>query len=254
MIQDILAQSLIPHYPIGLKLDKDNRRFRYAQATQALAGLARLVINSNYAPGVTGHLNEDGFEGAGGVNALPAVIGQKYLDIRDTALRVKDFYQGGMVVIYGVLNFHQHYIIKSDAGNGVIVRLYLDQPIAVEAITAPMGVTAYRNPYTAVRETGSVQQGFESFVGLPLIPVTILNFFWLQTKGPAIVTPTGGTWPGAAVNLRDVYANPADGTLQPPTISDPSAGFQRIGSLISATGGTASDYGDCWVNLDLDPG
>lgn len=253
MIQDILAESVTQHYPIGLRLPKDIRVFRYIQAAEALAGLARLVINSNYAPGVTGHLNEDGFEGAGGVNAYAAPIGQKYLDIKDTALRAAEFYQGGMAVIFGVLIFHQHYIVRSEAGNGTYVRLWLGQPIAVEDITAAMGCTAYRNPYTAVKKPGSTQTGFETFLGVPLIPVTLNYFAWIQTKGPAWVTPTGVTWPGSAANLRDVYANAVDGTLQPATISDPSAGFQRIGTLIGVTGGTASDYGDAMINLDLDP-
>jgi len=253
VLQDILEQSLSQIYPIGMRLPKDMRVFRYIQAIQGLEGLARLVINSNYCPGCTGHLNEDGFEGAGGVNAYAAPIGQTYLDIKDTVARVANFYQGGMVIVYGTTIFHQHYIVKSDAGDGAKVRLYLDRPIAVEDITAAMGVTAYRSQYSAVKKPGSTQTGFETFVGVNLIPVTINYFAWLQTKGPCIVTPTGVTWPGSAVNLRDVYANPNDGTLQPPTLSDPSNGFQRIGTLLSATGGTSSDYGDLWINLDLDP-
>lgn len=253
MLQDIQVQSITQRYLIGMKYNLNLWRFRYSQATVALAGLKRLVINSNYCPGVTGHENEDGFEGAGGVNAYAASIGQRYLDIKDTAMRVKNFYQGGMVTIAGTTIFHEHYIVKSDAGTGTYVRLYLDVPIAVEDITAAMGVSASRSAYSAVQPAASVQTGFETFVGVNLIPVTINYFFWLLTKGPVSITPTGGTWPGAAVNLRDVYANPADGTLQPPTLSDPSAGFQRIGTVIQATGGTGSNYGSNKINLDLDP-
>ncbi len=253
MNQDILAQSVTQIYPIGMKIVKDNRIFRYAKATQALEGLARLVINSNYAPGVTGHECEDGFELPAGNTNLGAVIGQTYLDILDTELRAADFYQGGMVIIYGTTIFHQHYIVKSDAGDGSKVRLYLDKPVAVEDITVAMGVTAYRSPYSAVKKAGSTQTSFEPFIGLPLIPVTINNYSWLLTAGHCIVTPTGGTWPGSAANLRAVYANPADGTLQPATISDPSAGFQYVGDLVLVTGGTGSDYGDLLINLRLDP-
>jgi len=250
MIQDVMEQSVTQIYPIGMPLNKGPRRFRYSHITQALSGLLRMVINSNYAPGVTGHVNEDGFEGAIG---YAASIGDTYIDIADTAARAVNFYQGGMVVVFGVTVFHSHYIVKSDAGDGAKVRLYLDVPIATENITVAMGVSAYSSPYSAVQPTASVQVGFETFVGVNLIPVTINYFAWLQTKGPCPVTPTGGTWPGSAANLRDVYANPADGTLQPATLSDPSAGFQRIGTVIMATGGTASDYGDLLVNLDLDP-
>lgn len=254
MIQDILEQSASQIYPIGMRLPRDNRVFRYMQVAQALEGLARLVINSNYCPGCPGHLNEDGFEGAAGVNAYAAPIGQTYLDIKDTVARVANWYQGGMVIVYGATIFHQHYIVKSDVGNGSYVRLYLDRPIAVENITAAMGVTAYRSPYSAVKKAGSTQTGFETFVGVPLIPVSIDNFAWLWTKGPGIVTPTGVTvYTGAAANYRDVYANPNDGTIQNAPDRSPALGYQRIGTLLSVTGGTSSDYGDLWINLDLDP-
>jgi len=254
MLQDILEQSASQIYPIGMPLVKDMRKFRYSQAAQALDGLARLVINSNYAPGVTGHECEDGFELTSGETNFGASIGQTYLDIKDTAARPANFYQGGMVIIYGTTIFHQHYIVKSDAGTGAKVRLYLDKPVAVEAITPTMGVTAYKSPYSAVKKTASTQNGFETYVGVNLIPVTINYFFFLQTKGPCIVTPTGTPqWPGAAANMRDVYANPNDGTIQNAPTRDPSSGYQRIGTLICATGGTSSDYGDLWINLDLDP-
>lgn len=250
MLQDVFAQSVSQIYPIGMRLAKSDRIFRYSQAAQALEGLARLVINSNYAPGVTGHVNEDGFEGAIGFAAL---IGATYIDIADTVARAANFYQGGKVIVYGTTIFHQHSIVKSDVGTGAKVRLYLESPVAVENITVAMGCTAYRSPYSAVKKAGSTQVSFEPFIGLPLIPVTINNFFWLWTAGIGIVTPTGVTWPGSAANLRAVYVNPNDGTIQPATISDPSAGYQYIGDLVECTGGSGADYGDLLINLRLDP-
>lgn len=139
MLQDILVQSTIQRYNIGLKYQLNLWRFRYSKATVALAGLKRLVINANFCPGVTGKENQDGFEGAGGVNAYAAPVGQRYLDIKDTALRAKNFYQGGLVTVAGVTIFHEHFIVRSDAGNGTYVRLYLDVPIAVEDVTAADG-------------------------------------------------------------------------------------------------------------------
>lgn len=251
--QTVYEQSGVQRYAIGSRLklaSPDGRIFRYSRAEADLAGLARLAVNSNYAPGVTGHEDEDGFEG---VLAAAAPVGATHLDLADTALRARDYYQGGYVAAYGVAVFHQYHIARSDPGNGTYVRVHLTKPVAVEAITVAMGVTAYLSPYGAVAPAGSVQTGFESFVGLNLVPIDAGRCFWLQTGGPAIVTPTGGVWPGSAANLRDIYANPADGTIQPPTLSDPSLGYQRIGTLLSATGGTASDYGDLWIMLELEP-
>ena len=243
--QSVYEQSAAQKFLIGAKRKVDDRTFRYSQALAALAALARLVVNSNFEPGCTGHENEDGYEGAGVV----AAVGDSVVDIPDTALRAKDDYQGGKLVIYGTSIFHQHHIVGSEPGNGTRVRLYLLEAISTEAVTAAMGVTAYRSPYSAVAPTGSVNAGFEPFVGLNLIPVDSGKFFWLKTAGPSIITPTGGTWPGSAANLRQVYPNAADGTIQPATLSDPSAGYQPIGYLLSAT---VNGYGDLWVQLQLD--
>jgi len=243
--QSVYEQSAVQNFAVGAKRKVDDRTFRYSQALAGLAALARLVVNSNYCPGCTGHVNEDGYEGGGVV----AAVGDRVVDILDTALRAKDFYQGGKLIIYGTTIFHQHHIVASDAGNGTKVRLYLLDPISTEAVIAGMGVTAYKSPYSATAPAGTVQTGFETFTGVNLIPVTAYYFFWLQTAGPAIITPTGGTWPGSAAHLRQCYANEADGTIQPATLADPSSGYQLIGYLLPATVNT---YGDLLVQLQLD--
>lgn len=251
MRQDLFAQSVSQIYPIGMPFKRGDKLYRYSQAAQNLAALARLLINSNFAPGVTGQKNVDGYEGN---LYAKASIGQRYVDIADTTARAKNFYQGGHLVIYGTTIFHQHYIVSSEAGDTAKVRCWLSEPLAVEDATVSMGITAYRSIYSAAAHAAHAQVNFESFVGLNLIPVTSGYFFWMLTAGPVCVTPTGVTWPGSAAHLRDIYANEADGTIQPPTISDPSLGYQRIGYLLSVTGGTASNYGDLWIMLQLDKG
>lgn len=238
-------------YPMGMPYKSDDQLYRYSYAVAALGGLARLVVNSNYAPGVTGHVREDGFEKTSGETCVAAPIGQMYLDILDTAARAENFYQGGHLNIFGTTIFHQHYIVKSDVGDGTKVRCWLSKPISVEAITASMGVTAYRSPYSAVAPAGSVQVGYEPFIGLPLRPVTAENWFWLLTAGPVWVTPHGGTWPGAASNQRDVYAH-QDGTIDPASVKNPTDGYQKVGFVLHATGGTDGDYGDAVIMLQLD--
>ncbi|MFW6125483.1 MAG: hypothetical protein ACOC58_00095 [Chloroflexota bacterium] len=249
--QGIFDLATTQNYRIGARYVEPHpfgRTFRYSYAAGDLAGLARLVINSNYAPGVTGHENEDGFEG---VLHAEAAIGQTYVDIADTNLRAANFYEGGLFVAFGTNIFHQHYIVSSQAGNGTYVRLWLADPIVIEAIDVADGVTAYRSPYSAVQAAMSVQQEFEPFVGLNLKGLAAGNYFWMMTAGPCIVTAHGGTWPGSAAHLRDVYAW-MDGTIDPATVADPSLGYQRVGYLLSATGGTGADYGDMFIMLQLD--
>jgi hypothetical protein len=247
--QSIYEDSTTQKFELGSRRQEYFRTFRYSKSGAALGGLARLLTNANYAPGVTGHADEDGFEGV--LNAA-ASIGDLYVDLADTTVRAANYYKGGFLVIYGTTVFHQYIIVKSDAGTGVYVRCYLDKAIYEEDVTVAMGVTAYISPYSAIQQVGSVQAGFEAAMGVNLVPVASGSYFWMQTRGPAIVTPTGVTWPGSAANLRAVYMNKADGTLQPATISDPSSGFQYIGYVLSATGGTGSDYGDLWIWLELE--
>ena len=264
--QLVTQVSATQKFEIGARKRESGRIFRYSYAVAdlTLAAQARLVANSNYAPEVTGHVNEDGFMGnitfAGVARTAVVPAGSTYLDIADTALRAADWYQGGYVIIFDDVTpfFHQYGIIASNAGTGTYVRIYLDHPVAAaipvnNAGGNPVGITAYRSPYSAVAPAGSVQTGFEPLIGMTLCgEVPSGYYFWLLTAGPIWITPTGVTWPGSAANLRDIYANPADGTIQPPTISNPSDGFQRIGYLLPATGGTSSDYGDAWIMLQLD--
>lgn len=248
MQQEVFAQSASQIYPIGMPVKRGDKRYRYSLAAGNLAGLSRLVINSNYAPGVTGHANEDGYEGDLYANAP---IGQRYVDIADTAIRAVNFYEGGHLNIFSTTIFHQHYIVRSELGTGAYVRLWLLEAIAVEAAEVGDGVSAYRSPYSAIKAAGSVQVGFEPFVGMNLIPVTSGNYFWLLTAGLVWPTAHGVAWPGAAANQRDVYAH-QDGTIDPASQKDPTSGYQRVGFLTTATGGTASDYGDCLIMLQLD--
>lgn len=247
MKQGLHEIGTVKKYPIGMQYKTDNQLYRYGFAAAALAGIDRLVINSNFAPGVTGHENEDGFEGD---LYADAPIGQMYVDIADTAGRAENWYQGGHLIIFSTTIWHQHFIVKSEAGDGDKVRCWLSKPIAVEDAEVGDGVTAYRSPYSACMPASGAQANFESFVGLPLRPVTISNFFWLLTAGPVYVCG-GAVLPGSAAYYRDCYADPNDGTIRPDLIAAGKA-FQRVGHLLSVTGGTAGTYGDSLMMLQLD--
>jgi len=245
MKQGIFEESSSQLYPIGMQLREQGslkRLFRYSKAAAAITCLARGVVNSNYCPGATDHEDENGFEG---VLQAEAAIGQMYVDLADTANRAVNYYQGGQFVAYGTTIFHQHYIVKSDAGDGSKVRIYLSAPIVKEKITTSMGVTAYLNPYSAVANTDSGR--YDSFVGVNLIPVTSGYYFWLQTAGPCIITPM--VYFGDSIAERDCYFH-MDGTITIAATADPSTySPQRAGYLLSKT---VSGYGDLWMMLQLD--
>jgi len=264
--QCVYEVSASQRFKIGAKRREGSRIFRYSftvTGLDAVVAQARLAINSNYAPEVTGHVNEDGFMGnitfAGVARTTPVPAGVTFLDIADTALRAANWYQGGYMIVFDDVTpfFHQHHIIASAAGTGTYVRIWLDHPTkaAIPVLNAganPVGITAYRSPYSAVAKAGTVQVGFEPFIGIPLCGVIPANrFFWLLTAGPVWVAAHGVLWPGAAAEQRDVYAH-QDGTIDPASQKDPTTGYQRVGHLLPMTGGTASNYGDAWIMLELD--
>lgn len=248
---DVYSQSSGQLYPINslLWFPGTGAKFRYSYAAGTLAGTRRLVINGAHAPGVTGHENDEGFEGAPSANQDAADLEVSWASDDSRAV---NYYAGGHLAIYSTV-FQDKYIISGPSTAGTTITVKLADGLD-SAITTSTGITAYPSPYKNVKAAASMQAGFETFIGVPLIAITSGYWFWLQTAGPVIVTPTGGTWPGSAANYRSVYANPADGTIQPAALCDPSSGYQKIGDLIMATGGTGSDYGDLYINLDLDMG
>ncbi len=245
MRQSIFKESSEQLYSVGNQFREPGalrRLFRYSKAAAAITCLARGVVNSNYCPGATDHEDEDGFEGV--LNA-EAAIGQMYVDLADTNSRAINYYQGGQFIAFGSAIFHQHYIVKSDASDGTKVRIYLSSPIVEEKISTSVGVSAYLSPYSAIINTDMDQ--YSPFMGVNLIPVTADYYFWLQTAGPCIITPTA--YFGDGIRERDCYFH-MDGTITYLGNTTPATySAQRAGYLLSRT---VSGYGDLWMMLQLD--
>ena len=242
---EVYEESVKKYCPIGTPgLTADGRLWIRSKAAGALSGLKRAVINSNYAPGCTGHEDEDGFEG---VLYAAAVVGQQYVDVADTTARAAGYYEGGTFIAYGATCFEEKTIVGNAKGNGSThVRIYLDSPLKY-AISTSIGITAYPSPYGAVKAAMSTLQEYEPFVGVPAIPVTSGYHFWLQVGGKVCITAHGGTWPGQAAHYRDVFFW-MDGTIDPASVADPTSGYQRAGFLLAST---VNAYGDLWINLQL---
>lgn len=242
---DIWTPTSTQQYPLGTGLQYGDRFFRYAKAGAACDSLGRLLVNSNYCPGATGHANEDGFEGA---LYAAATAGDTYVDIADTTARAKNYYEGAMLIVFTSGTFQMLRVKSSDVGNGSThVRCYLSDVVQAD-ISTSVGVTAYLSPFSAVKAAMSTNQEYEPFVGLALADVASGYYFWLMRRGPCWITAHGGTWPGSAAHYRDVFAW-MDGTVDPSSVADPTSGYQRVGYLLSAT---VSGYGDAWVQLQLE--
>jgi hypothetical protein len=248
--QLITAASTTQKFEIGTRRVEYGRTFRYSRAGELLstAGRGRLARFGNWVPdGVTGP-DVDGFYGD---LYGTASIGDTYVDLEmaDTSeTYAANYFQGGYVLFFNG-NFCMHYIVKSDASGALYCRIYLDHPLTQDVGTT-QGVEVYCSPYRKIMApaTGAT---YTSFAGmLHCDDVASGSYFWLQTRGPCWITPTGWsgtTCPGYAANYREVYGV-SDGTIQPGQ-GTPVIGCHRVGYLISRT---ESAYGDVFIMLMLE--
>ena len=236
-----------PDYNVGDFLDTgDGRRFRLCKSGAAITVNHRGAINGYIIPGDSGA----GYEGS---LVTAAAVGDTVLTITDTesaANRPADYYVGGTLVAFVGTNFFTCVMVKSSVGDGTSIDVTIDASVPAD-ISASVGITAYPSIYGNVKAGLAQKSGFEAFVVVPMRAVSAANtYFWGQTKGPTWITPNGGTWPGSAVDLRDVYFH-VNGTIDPATIKDVgSLAPQRAGYLLYA--GSSGSYGDALIMLQLE--
>lgn len=214
-------------YPVGSLGYLDQRKFAYAYSSGGLAGWARLVADTNL---LSYHSdNPFGNDTCENEPYAAALIDATVVDIADQNARVKNYYQGGYLVLFhidGTLTTTIR-IAASDLGNGSThVRLYLDDPLPW-ALSTTFYCSAFRNPYSNLAD--STNSGYETFMGLSLCAVTATHYSWVQIAGPCWLAPSGvGNPPGGDRYTRDCYAH-LNGTV---TINPNSTTMQYIGYVL----------------------
>lgn len=237
---DLFSNVAAQAYPLGSKLYLGDQLYRYCRAGEAMTAIGFLKCNYAQAPGKAGNSVHSGFEGA-----LYAAVsaGDTSFQIADTAA-AKNEYEGAYLVVYDDTNhvYESHRVISNDVTDATTTTCYIASPGFKNDLTTAMGITVYLSPYYDIRAfaTGG---GYASATGFAKFQVTSHYYFWQQTAGPISGVTGASTWPGQTQYYRDVYAN-TDGSVIGYT-----AGYQRIGYLISRT---ASDYGDNFIMLQLD--
>jgi len=232
--QGLYEQSLTQNFPIGTRLQIQDRTFYYAQAAAVGATTAMKA----------GH--NDSVECS--VNTYAEAYAAGYtgkIRIEDTDTRAAHYYQNGYVWVMNLVSGVYQFLKVKDsdaaeaADNHVHITLYDPLPFTIPAST---WVTIHRNPYACVSFTTTNKM---TMVGVPLIPVTANYYFWIQTWGPCFGTAMSAI-PGAAANDRDIYFN-SDGAL----INGLAAtlGMQRAGYLLPNT----TSGGDQFYQLQLAP-
>ena len=203
MKQSIWAQSAVALYPVGYRIQVGLKVFHYCRAITALG-------------------NKRG-EGDGGtmlemLNAtVVGAIGDVTVQLV-TAAPVVNEYRGGYFAAFdGAAVLPAITLLRirdNDAPVGANTLFHLQDPLTrALRIAGADSCDVYHNPYNNVEtRTGSIRSEFESTVCVPLIDVTINNFFWGQTWGPCLGIAAAGGGIGAAANERGVYFQ-EDGTI-----------------------------------------
>ncbi|MBA7636793.1 hypothetical protein ES703_44421 [subsurface metagenome] len=217
MKQGVLQESATPKYPLGMRIALGDRVYRYvpADADRQLRAAYAVTPDVRYAET--------------GVPTVEAAVRQSQITLTAVGTVAKDEFAGGTLSKaggggggYGV-----NYKIKSNsaAAPGATFTVNLDDAIIV-AIPITDTVTLFHSPWRRVfcqrqRSIDGIATDLRkgSFIGVPNIFVTKNYFCWIQTWGPCMVVPAGGT-EGVADDERTMIFQ-EDGSVSKPDYSTP---------------------------------
>jgi hypothetical protein len=245
--QNYDEQSSTQHFTIGSRMLVQDRGYFYSKAVAALVNpiTYRLAVSTDQILALNDLLSVAP-AGAIGDYTLKVAVGA----FQAGAVTLNELV-GGYVEIWPVAG--GSFMWRKITGNTAVaagnVTLALDRPINV-IVGVGSQVSIHPSVYRKVNSlAGAGLVGFSPAIGLAPIPVSINNYFWLQTYGPAFVGPTG-VWPLAVANFYDVYLHGADGTLNSANNEGIAGGgnvsIQRIGHVMGS-----GSYGSGAIFLEL---
>lgn len=169
------------------------------------------------------------------VAAIKSSAGDTSCLITDTAL-AKDQLAGGMIQIYNTTTAGlgtQHSIVGNEATVGSTTLLYLEFPLPID-ITTSERIEVFQNPYSKVQ---SGNNDFAAWLGVSNIKADTGYKVWVQTWGPAMVSPGNETLDDPIGGERETYFH-AHGTIK--EIGDLTVGNnQHAGYILNQGTGIA---------------
>ena len=242
--QEIHQVSTVQRYALGARKVVDERAFHYCRIGTALANIPnsyRLLVCKSQVLAANDRVPD-------AIHAVGATV----ISLPDTTAALNE-YSGGWMEIWnagGIAgSFQFRKIISNTATDGVHATFTIERGLDLALAAAGCQCTLHHSFYYNVGPAGVVA-GYETPVGLNNYisgAVALGSFIWIQTWGPAFVAATG-TWPGGAVNFRDVYFH-SDGCIN-------SANGETVGTTSPPRVGYAvenGNYGNCVVMLQLAP-
>ncbi|KKL58918.1 hypothetical protein LCGC14_2220530 [marine sediment metagenome] len=233
---DIYEESVSQVFPLGTKLTYGEETYRYAQMG---AGSVEIAAVCQAVVPLAGHIAETG--------TVAQAIGDTQMTFTPNTVTTDDLaaneLQDGNSFIYDGTGEGHIYKVKSHPAitGGQAGVLTLLDPVRV-ATGSTAAITATHNKYKSVI---IVAAGVQTAVpvGVTVIAVTTLFYFWLQTKGPCCVLVDGTLVMGREVRCSE-DDDGAVAAMDYDEANDANAG--KIGRVLEigadATGG-ASTYG-----------
>jgi hypothetical protein len=118
----------------------------------------------------------------------------------------------------------------------------LEYPLDTAVTASTTNTEAMCNPYSylvcANYATGSMNDGFKGFLGLPARTATVGQNFWLQTWGPCWITSNSATCDSAGDRMI-YFAN--NGSVVGGTDATIETGYQLAGFAIDASSSGSSN-------------
>ncbi len=230
------------NYHVGNKgMTENGSLYRLCKAGAAITNPCAAKINAyRYLTGVTGDVAE--------TTATAIAAGDTTVVIADaTNARAADYWQDGYLVIpssgtYDVF----HHIWKSDKEVSDTYKLYVTEPF-IYAYAAGGTIQAYPSPWRNIKNAVAYSGGYEHFACCIERPISSGYFFWGKVQGPHWAW-IYGTWPGAAINDRDVHfwidgtIYMADEAINTGAISPQRAGYAMF----------SGNYGDALIMLQIE--
>ena len=242
--QEIGEQSETQKYRIGTRRVQDERVFRYCKASTTGINRAYLAAQDMNRYKVDG--SQEHWQGT--LSATAEAGAYTVVTADTTAAHILDFFAGGWVYLRPASANQQLYRIRSNTAAGTSMTLTLWEPLKFEAAS---GGTIWVIP-SIYSNLQRVHGGGDTKAGFPCVPirtVTASYYFWGQTWGPCMGTPSQGDMAGSYE--RDLVFS-YDGSIRNTPAKGANSYFQKAGhSLLYQT--DAQTNGLCFFMLQISP-
>lgn len=146
----------------------------------------------------------------------------------------EDQLAGGFVALYRATidNSTVRAIVGNDASGASTTKIYLEAPLAAaHAITTDYH-EIFANPYRLVSETSNA---YAAWMGVPCVTAATTYNVWVQTWGPAFISPGNLTLDDPAADERSVYWK-TDAVLSEAAVTGATSESQHAGYILNSGG------------------